>query len=55
MRIGANRDVRNDAATLDGYLKRWIKRQTADYLAVVLEYAEVVELDREPPARLRLR
>jgi hypothetical protein len=51
--IGANRDV-NGNYGLDGYLKRCIKRQTANYVAIVLERAGVVELDRERPARVRL-
>lgn len=55
MRIGANRDVRGDQTALDGYLKRYVKRQTANYVAVVLEHAGLVELDPEPPARVRLR
>jgi hypothetical protein len=55
IRVGANRDVRGDATALDGYLKRCSKRQTADYVAVVLERAGLVELDRERPGRVRLR
>ncbi|MDX8036918.1 hypothetical protein SK803_42550 [Lentzea sp. BCCO 10_0856] len=55
IRIGANRDVRGDETALDGYLKRHVKRQTANYVAVVLERAGLVELDSEPPARVRLR
>jgi hypothetical protein len=51
--VGANRDVNSDDG-LDGYLKRWIKRQTANYVAVVLERAGVLELDRDRPARIRL-
>ena len=51
--MGANRDVNGDYG-LDGYLKRWIKRQTANYVAVVLERAGVLELDRERPAQVRL-
>lgn len=51
--VAANRDV-NSATGLDGYFKRWIKRQVANYVAVVLEQAVVVELDRERPARVRL-
>jgi hypothetical protein len=51
--VGANRDVNSDYG-LDGYLKRWIKRQTANYVAVVLERAGIVELDRERPAQVRL-
>lgn len=55
VRVGAIRDVQGDPTTLDGYLKKCIKRQTADYVAVVLERAGLVELDRERPARVRLR
>src|SRR5215471_10557240 len=51
--VAANRDVNSDYG-LDGYLKGWIKRQTANYVAVVLERAGVVELDRELPAKVRL-
>jgi hypothetical protein len=51
--VGANRDLDNDRG-LDGYLKRWIKRQTANYVAVVLERAGVLDLDRQRPARIRL-
>jgi hypothetical protein len=51
--VGANRDV-NSNYGLDGYLKGCIKRQTANYVAVVLERAGVLELDRERPARVRL-
>jgi hypothetical protein len=55
IRIGANRDVRGDPEAFDGYLKGCIKRQTADYVAVVLERAGLVDLDRERPARIRLK
>jgi len=51
--VGANRDV-NSEYGLDGYLKGWIKRQTANYVAVVLERAGIVELNRERPAQIRL-
>jgi hypothetical protein len=51
--VGANRDV-NGNYGLDGYFKRSIKRQLANYVAVVLERAGVVELDRERPAHVRL-
>jgi hypothetical protein len=54
VRVGANRDVRGNPGTLDGYLKNCLKRQTADYVAVVLERAGIVELDRELPAHVRL-
>jgi hypothetical protein len=39
VRIGANRDVVGTPGTLDAYLKGCLKRQTADYVAVVLERA----------------
>ncbi len=51
--VGANRDVNGDYG-LDGYLKRSIKRQTANYVAVVLERAGILERNRERPARVRL-
>jgi hypothetical protein len=54
VRVGASRDVRGNPGTLDSYLKNCLKRQTADYVAVVLERAGVVELDRDMPARIRL-
>jgi hypothetical protein len=54
VRVGASRDARGNPGTLDGSLKNCLKRQTADYAAVVLELAGVVELDRETPAHVRL-
>jgi hypothetical protein len=54
MRVGANRDVHGNPGTLDGYLKTCLKRQAANYVAVVLERAGVLELDRGTPARVRL-
>jgi hypothetical protein len=54
VRVGANRYVRGNPGTLGSYLKNCLKRQTADYVAAVLERAGVVELDRETPARVRL-
>jgi hypothetical protein len=54
LRIGANRDANGSPGTLDAYLKSHIKRQVADYVAVVLERAHLVELNRDRPASLRL-
>jgi hypothetical protein len=51
--VGANRDV-GSTYGLDGYLKRWIKRQTANYVAVVLERAGIGELDNERPMHISL-
>ena len=42
----------NGDCGLDGYLKGWIKRQTANYVAVVLERAGGLELDRQRPAQV---
>jgi hypothetical protein len=54
LRIGANRDVNGNRGTLDAFLKSHIKRQVAEYVAVVLERAHLVELNRDRPASLRL-
>jgi hypothetical protein len=53
--IGSRYDVSADVGTLDGYLKGCIKRATAGWVAVLLEHAGVLEIDRLPPARVRLR
>lgn len=57
VRVGANRDPSGDPATLDGYLKGCMtyKRQTANYVAVLLERAGLVDVDRNRPASVRLR
>ena len=52
--VGANRILPGDPSTLDGYLKTCLKRQTANYVAVLLERAGIVEVDSRPPARVRL-
>jgi hypothetical protein len=40
--------------SLDEHLKRFLKRATAGWVAVVLETAAVITIDRSPPARVRL-
>lgn len=55
LRIGANRDVNCNRSTFDAYLKSHIKRQVADYIAVVLERARIVKLNRDRPASRILR
>jgi hypothetical protein len=52
--VGANRDVRGNPETLDWYLKQHVARQTANYVAVLLARAGVVDLITERPARVRL-
>jgi hypothetical protein len=42
------------AGTLDAHLKQYLARATAGWVAVVLEKAGVVDVDRSPPARVRL-
>ncbi|MQA97277.1 MAG: hypothetical protein GEV11_22530 [Streptosporangiales bacterium] len=53
--VNAAMSLPGDPTRLDGYLKEWHPRQTANYVAVVLERAGLVELDRGLPARVRLR
>jgi hypothetical protein len=53
--IGGVDDMQPTAGTLDSYLKQHINRATAGSVAVVLEKAGVVEIDRGRPARVRLR
>jgi len=50
---GYSTNIQED--TLDGYLKRHVLRATAGWVAVLLEKAGVVEIDRSRPAKVRLR
>ena len=52
--IGGRRDVEGNPGTLDGYLKTYMKRDTAGWIASLLEAAGVVELDRGTPGRFRV-
>ena len=45
----------NHVGSLDGYLKRCLKRATAGWVAVVLEEAAVLEIDRSRPTRVKQR
>jgi hypothetical protein len=53
VRIGSEFDDGVEG-TLDAYLKGFIARATAPWVAVVLETAGVVLVDRDRPARVRL-
>jgi hypothetical protein len=53
--IGGRRDVMGNPGTLDGYLKDYMKRDTAGWVAALLESAGVVELERGRPGRMRVR
>jgi hypothetical protein len=39
--------------TLDGYLKQYVNRLTAGWVAALLEKAGVVTIDRTPPAHVK--
>lgn len=52
--VGSRYDVTGSPDTLDGYLKGCTKRATAGWVAAVLERAEVLEIDRSRPVRVRL-
>lgn len=43
-----------DTTTLDGHLKQYVYRETSNWVAVVLEHAGVLELDRTRPITARL-
>lgn len=51
---GGQFSTEGQAETLDEYLKRWLKRDVARWLARVLEVAGVVEVDAGRPLRVRL-
>ncbi len=53
--IGGVFSVDGAPDTLDGYLKRCVKRATAGWVAAMLAAADVVEIDPAPPARVRLK
>lgn len=45
----------SQAGSFDEYLKSYIKRATAGWVAVVLEKSQVLTIDRARPARIKLR
>jgi hypothetical protein len=53
--IGSVYSMDSQQGSLDEHLKRFLKRATADWVAVVLEKAEVITVDRSPPAHIKLR
>jgi hypothetical protein len=52
--IGGDRNAQGNPGTLDGYVKQVMKRDTAGWVAALLEAAGIVELDRSRPGRLRV-
>jgi hypothetical protein len=54
IRIGSVYSMDSVAGTLDAHLKQYLARATAGWVAVVLEKAGVVHVDRTPPAKVTL-
>lgn len=52
--IGGRHEVQGRPGTLDGYLKGYVNRTTAGWVAVLLETAGVVEIVHSRPARVRI-
>lgn len=52
--IGGTYSTESTAGTLDAHLKRFLQRATAGWVAVVLEQAGVILLDRDRPASVKL-
>jgi len=55
VRVDTRYNVQPVNGTLDAYFKQYIKRGTAGWFAVLLERSGLVEVDRTPPCRVRLR
>jgi hypothetical protein len=53
--IGSVYSTDGTPGSLDAHLKTFLMRATAGWIAVVLEKAGVITLDRTPPARIKLR
>jgi hypothetical protein len=52
--IGGTYSMGSTPGTLDSHLKRYLARATAGWVAVLLERAGIVTLDRSRPARIKL-
>jgi hypothetical protein len=53
--IGSAYSLDSVPGSLDEYLKKFLKRATAGWVAVVLEIAGVITVNRARPATIRLR
>jgi hypothetical protein len=53
--IGSVYLIDSQQGSLDEHLKRFLKRATAGWIAVVLERAAAITVDRSRPARIKLR
>lgn len=54
VKIGSVYDTHAEPGTLDEYLKGYVNRATGGWVAVVLEEAGVIEIDRTRPAHIRV-
>lgn len=55
VRTSGSYSLDDDTTTLSGYLKQFVNRETANWVAVALTEAGVLDLDRSRPIRARLR
>ncbi|MGI8336388.1 hypothetical protein ACRYCC_41150 [Actinomadura scrupuli] len=55
VQIGGVYSADSTSGSLDEHLKRFLYRATAGWVAVLLEKAEVLVIDRSRPARVKLR
>ena len=53
--IGSSYSIDGTPGSLDAHLKTCLKTATAGWIAVVLEKARVITVDRTRPARIELR
>lgn len=53
--IGSLYSTDSTPGSLDAHLKTFLKRATAGWIAVALEKADVITVDRTRPARIKLR
>jgi hypothetical protein len=53
--IGSVYSTDSRQGSLDEHLKRYLKRATAGWVAVLLEKAAVITIDRSRPAQIKLR
>jgi hypothetical protein len=52
--VGSLYSTQSQTGSLDAYLKTFLKRATAGWVAVLLEQAGVLTIDRSRPARIKL-
>ena len=52
--LGGSYDANGRPGTLDAYLKQSVHRNTASWMAALLEAAGLIEIDRSTPCQMRL-